>query len=192
MKPALLLAAVAALRLHGQGGDPSSVAGKWKNFVGETVDPLTMVGAAFNAAISQAGDADPRYGQGWGPYAQRFGASYADTASQNFFGDFLLASALHEDPRYHRLGSGHSIWHRAFYAISRSVIIRRDSGGDTFNWSNVIGTAMSTGLSNAYYPAASRTSDAMTIHFTTSVVGTGFVNLAFEFWPDFRKRLLHH
>jgi hypothetical protein len=81
------------------------------------------------------------------------------------------------------------------YAISRSVIIRKDGGGNTFNWSNVVGTAASAGLSNAYYPSPSRTSGAMAIRFGTSIAGAGFANLLPEFWPDFRqwmKRRFEH
>jgi len=83
---------------------------------------------------------------------QRFGASVADIVSQNFWGDFVLASALHEDTRYRRIGESRKLWPRVGYAISRSIVTRADSGEATFNRSNVVGTAMSAGLSSAYYP----------------------------------------
>ena len=76
---------------------------------------------------------------------QRFGASVTDIASQNFFGDFVLASAFHEDPRYVRKGPTYGLWPRVGYAVSRSIIIRTHVGGTSFNWSNVLGTAMSAG-----------------------------------------------
>jgi len=59
----------------------------------------------------------------------------------------------------------------------------------SFNWSNVLGTAMSAGLSKAYYPPPSRTGGAMILHFTTSVAGAGLANLAPEFWPDFKQKI---
>lgn len=174
-------------------GQPAvTVADKWRLFVDETVSPVTLGAGAFNAATAQALNGDPRYGEGSGPFAERFGASTADVVSQNFFGDFLVASITHEDPRYVRRGRQYGFWSRTGYAISRAVIIRKDSGGDTFNWSNVIGTALSTGLSNAYYPPASRTSGAMLIRFSTSVAGAGFANLMPEFWPDFRQWMRRH
>jgi hypothetical protein len=49
------------------------------------------------------------------------------------------------------------MWPRIGYSISRAMIARTDSGEVTFNWSNVVGCAMSAGLSNAYYPPLSRT-----------------------------------
>jgi hypothetical protein len=168
---------------------PLSISGKWHNFVAETVSPLTLGGGVFNGGLSHLTNSDPRYGTNSVAFAQRFGASIADIATQNFFGDFLLASAFHEDPRYVRKGAPYSKLSRFAYAVSRAVVIRTDSGGRSFNWSNVLGTAMSAGLSNAYYPPPSRTGGAMMIHFATSVAGAGFANLAPEFWPDFKKKV---
>jgi hypothetical protein len=81
------------------------------------------------------------------------------------------------------------LWSRVGYAISRAVVIRTDTGGSSFNWSNTLGSAMSAGLSNAYYPPPSRTGGAMLIHFVSSVAGAGFANLAPEFWPDFKQKV---
>lgn len=163
---------------------------RWNLFVHETVSPLSFGGAAFNAVFSQATDTDPRYGADAGAFAERFGASLADIASENFFGDFLVASAFREDPRYVRKGEGHSFLYRTGYAISRAVVIRKDSGGNQFNFDNVLGSAMSAGFSNLYYPAPSRTRGAILMHFWIDVADNGFVNLAPEFWPDFRRKVL--
>jgi hypothetical protein len=174
------------------GDESLNVVGKWKHFAEETFSPFTVVAGAFNAGVSHVTNSDPRYGKDSEAYVQRFGASVADIASQNFFGDFVCAAAFHEDPRYVRKGPQHGLWTRVEYAVSRAVIIRKDSGGDTFNWSNVIGTAMSAGLSNAYYPSPSRTGGAMALHFGTSIAGAGLANLLPEFWPDFRQWLKRH
>ena len=165
---------------------------KFDNFAKETVGPLTWGGGAFNALFSQVTDTDPRYGVNRVALGKRFGASLADIASQNFFGDFLVASAFHEDPRYHRKGEGFSLWYRFGYAISRSVVIRKDSGGNAFNFDNVLGSAASSAFSNIYYPPASRNGPAMLMHFWTDVADYGFVNLAPEFWPDFKRKVFGH
>jgi hypothetical protein len=173
--------------------DQSTVSEKWRHFVDETFSPTTLAAGAFDGAFSQATNADPRYGVGAGALAERFGASTADIATQNFFGDFVMASVFHENVVYVRRGPAYGgIWKRAGYAISRALITRADRGGDTFNWSNVTGTAMSTGFSNLYYPPASRTGGAMAVHFGTSLGGSGFANLFPEFWPDFRGFLQRH
>ena len=167
---------------------------KWNHFVHETVSPLTFGGSTFNAAFSQVANTDPKYGVNRVAFGERLGASIADIASQNFFGDFMVASAMHEDPRYFRKGEGHPLLYRAGYAISRALVIRKDDGGNTFNFDNVLGSALSSGVSNIYYPAASRTRRAIVMHFWIDIADNGFVNLAPEFWPDFRRKVLrrHH
>jgi hypothetical protein len=167
----------------------------WNLFVGETLSPVSAASTMFNASFSQVTHSDPRYGSNAAAYGQRIGTSAADIGTQNFFGDFLIASAFHEDPRYFRRGSQYGFWNRFGYAISRAVIVRTDSGRSSFNWDNVLGSALSTGFSNLYYPPPSRTGGAMLIHFGTDVADTGFINLAPEFWPDFRRKVFgwyHH
>jgi hypothetical protein len=163
---------------------------KWRNFEHETVSLLTVGGGTFNAVFSQVTHTDPKYGGDAGAFAERFGASVADITTQNFFGDFVVASALHEDPRYFRMGSGHPFWTRVGYAISRAAVIRKDSGGNTFNFDNLCGSAFSASLSNLYYPPESRTAKATFMNWGIDVADNGFVNLAPEFWPDFRDKVL--
>jgi hypothetical protein len=171
----------------------SPVSRNWNHFVGETFAPLTLAAGVFYGSLSQATNSDPRYGVGTAALGKRIGASSADIFTQNFFGDFLMASAFHENTIYMRRGPGYGgTWKRARYAISRAVITGSDRGGDTFNWSNLTGTAMSTGFSNLYYPPASRTGGAMALHFGTALAGSGFVNLFPEFWPDFKATLQRH
>lgn len=165
---------------------PPSVSEKWNHFTSETFGPFTLTAGAFNATLSQVIQSAPSYGRDPWPtaYPKRLGASLGDIVSQNFFGDFLLASALHQDTRYVRLGPSHRLWPRIGYAISRAVITRNDSGGTAFNSSNVLGTAMSAGLSNAYYPPASRTARVAAVNWGTSVADSGLANLLPELLPD--------
>jgi hypothetical protein len=168
---------------------PVTVKEKWQFFVQETFTPLMIVASAATAGESQATNTDPRYGVGTIAMAKRFGAASVDNVTQNFFSDFVMASALHEDTKYRRRGEQYGFWSRVGYAISRAVITRTDAGASTVNWSNFTGTALSVGLSNAYYPARSRTLGATAINWGTSSAGAGFGNLFPEFVPDF-KRLL--
>lgn len=165
-----------------------SVDEKWRHFLDETWDPFTPFAAAFNAGVSQATRSTPLYGKDPWPWAypKRVGASLGDIVSQNFFADFLLASAFHEDTRYVRRGNSHKLWPRIGYAISRALVARTDSGEATFNFANVLGTGMSAALSNAYYPPASRTVKAAATNWGTSIAGSGLVNLMPEFLPDLK------
>ena len=56
-----------------------------------------MIGSAYG----QATDRPSGYHQGWEGYGKRLGADMARAASENLFGTFLLASVLHQDPRFY-------------------------------------------------------------------------------------------
>jgi hypothetical protein len=170
-----------------------TISEKWRRFLDETAAPLTLAAGAFNGVLSQATNSDPRYGMGGIPFAERLGASTTDIVSQNFFGDFVMAAVFREDVRYRRQGPAYGgFWKRSGYAVSRAFITQADTGGSTFNWSNLTGTAMSAGFSNLYYPPASRTGGAMAMHFGTSLVGGGLANLFPEFWPGIHHVLVRH
>ena len=171
---------------------PLRVRDKWKLFVKESVDPYAFFSAAAGAGISQWHNEDPKYGIGFEPYMQRFGAGQADLTSQNFFQDAVLASLFHEDPRYFRMGPGNTVLHRIAYAFSRVAITRRDSGKDSFNFSGIVGMEMGITLSNAYYPPRSVNGGEMAYRTFTSLTASALGNLAPEFWPDVKAKLARH
>jgi len=162
---------------------------KWQFFVQETFTPMMVVASAATGGVSQVTEADPKYGVGHIALVKRFGAASLDNVTQNFFSDFVMASAFHQDNKYRRRGEQHGFWSRLGYAISRAVVTRSNSGADTVNWSNFTGTAMSVALSNAYYPTASRNFHATAINWGSSAAGVGFGNLLPEFLPDFKRFL---
>ncbi len=168
---------------------PLTAKQKYLLFAKETFDPFTVVAAAAGAALSQSDNDDPKYGQGSGPYAQRFGAAVADITTQNFFQDAVLASILHEDPRYFRRGAEFGVWYRVGYALSRVVVTRTDAGNPSFNYSGVLGMGMGIALSNAYYPNRSVNAGEVGYRFGTSVIATALANLLPEFWPDIHQKL---
>jgi hypothetical protein len=171
---------------------PLRVRDKWALFVKETIDPYTFFSAAAGAGISQWKNDDPKYGYGFKPWMQRFGAAQADISTQNFFSDALLASWFHEDPRYFRRGPASPVLHRVVYAVSRAVITRRDSGKDGFNFSGIVGMGMGIGLSNVYYPPKSVSRVEMESRLATSLAAAALGNLLPEFWPDIKAKLAHY
>lgn len=165
-----------------------SVSERWNFFMTENWAPLSLVAAGLDATVSQMTRSAPLYGKHFWrreAFLKRFGATLGDNTSENFFSDFLLASALHEDTRYVREGPLRGgVLRRFGYAVSRAVITRTDSGDPTFNWANVVGCAMSAGLSNAYYPPLSRTPSVAAVNWGTNIAGAGLSNLAPEFGSD--------
>src|ERR1700736_3591154 len=102
------------------------------------------------SGIAQAKNDPKEWGQGWGAYGKRYGASFADNAIGTYMTTAIFPSMLHEDPRYYQLGHG-SIAHRTFYSLSRLIVARTDSGHARFNYSEIIGNAVAAGISNAYH-----------------------------------------
>lgn len=169
---------------------------KWQFFIHETATPLLFVEVVPDATASQLTRSAPLYGRHFWrnhAYLKRFGATAADDTTQNFFADFVLASAFHEDTRYVRAGSAHHgvLW-RVGYAVSRSVVTHTDSGERTFSWANVLGCAMSAALSNAYYPPVSRTPGVALTNWGTNVAGSGLTNFMPEFGPDLAHFFKRH
>ena len=155
----------------------------WKS----TTDLYVFGFAAFTAGIGQAQNSHAAYGQGVEGYAKRFGANYADTADGNLWGNAILTVALHEDPRYFRMGHG-TFTHRLLYSMSTSVWCKRDNGSAGPNYANVFGNLIAGGISNIYYPEADRGVE-QTFQSAATVTAEGMIGAALiEFWPD----IAHH
>jgi hypothetical protein len=180
------------VRDSSNGVTPLTPRQKWSLALKETVDPFNVVNAAVGAAFSQHGNQTPAYGEGGAAYGQRFAAALADFGTQNFFSAGLLATVLHQDPRYYRKGPGFSIPNRILYSISRLVICKQDSGATAFNASGIGGMLMGIAASNLYYPDGSRRGTVMTARISTSLTGGITGNLLSEFWPDLQKKFFHH
>jgi hypothetical protein len=145
--------------------------------------------AAFIAAYGQLDNDNPSFGQGWAAYGKRVGTSYADQVIGNMMSEAIFPSLLHEDPRYFRRGYG-SFSSRAFYAATRVFVTRTDSGGTRFNFSEVLGNATATAISNSYYPDNRTAGDS--IEKLGSQIGIDAVSqLLKEFWPDIKHKLFH-
>lgn len=141
------------------------------------VSPFAAVGWLVSAGYSQGFDNSPNYGQDGKAFAQRLGAAAARSSSERIFSDSILAGVLHEDPRYYRLGPGHSFIHRVAYAGTRTLLTRTDSGHRTPNFSLLGGNLGGAYLTTAYYPAKNTTTGEVLSTFGGSLAGSaiGFV-----------------
>jgi len=119
-----------------------------------SVDPVTLLGAAFLGAVNQAADT-PDYQQGWKGYGQRAGAVYTDGFTDLMFGGAILPIVLHQDPRYFYQGTG-TTRSRMFHAIKSPFICKGDNGKWQPNYSTIGGDLISAAISNAYYPKSNR------------------------------------
>ncbi len=155
-----------------------------------TLDPFTWVAVGAQAGISQAENEFPAYGQGAAGYAKRYGAAFTDSFDSNFFSNFFYPVLFKQDPRYFRVGEG-TVKKRMGLAIKQEFVARKDSGGHTFHFSNVLGAFTAGGLSNAYYPSSDR-GFGLTVSRASIALGYGALgNMLLEFWPDISHKLFH-
>ena len=170
--------------------EPMSVKEKYVLAWHQSVDISAHFGNAFQAALQQASNGQPHYGQGWGAYAQRFGAAEADQVTSSFFIFGFLPHVLHDDPRYFRKAKG-SPWYRIRYAATRTVVTRTDGGHPTFNTPQVLGQLLQQGISTAYYPEQDRSASAVFQNWGINLAYNSAYNVLKEFYPDFLRIVFH-
>jgi hypothetical protein len=148
----------------------------------------TIGGALLGSAYNQAIDSPSGYGQGGDGYAKRFGSDMARAASQNLFGNFLLASAFHQDPRFF-VKKNLSFRQSVEYAALRVVITSTDAGEKQVNYSGLIGPAMAEGLANTYWPEENRSVGSTFTRYASDLGWKFGGNLLRQYWPTINKRL---
>ncbi len=149
----------------------------WKS----VIDPFTFVGVGLLAGVQQATDDFEGYGQGTLGYAKRFGAAYADVVSGTYVGSAILPSLLKQDPRYFYKGTG-STRSRFLYAIANTVICKGDNRRWQPNYSGVLGSFATGGISYLYYPANERDATQLVLQNSLIRLGeTGLENVLQEF-----------
>lgn len=162
---------------------PLKPAQKFSLFFHSAFDPYQFGIVALDAGIEQWEDQFPEYHYGIQGYARRYAAAFGDNFDGNLWGNAILPSLLHQDPRYYRLGHGNPL-HRILYSASTAVICKGDNGKWQPNYSNVAGNIIGGAVSNLYYPAADR-GIGLTFERGLTVTATGAIGaLAEEFYPD--------
>jgi Carboxypeptidase regulatory-like domain len=117
-------------------------------------DPVTIAGFMLNAGLYQA-FGYPRYRGGVAGYGQRLGATFAGGYTKVVIGDAVLASLLHQDPRYFYQGTG-TRRSRLMHALSSPFVTRADNGRREINYAELGGDLASGAMANAYYPESER------------------------------------
>jgi hypothetical protein len=149
---------------------------------------MSLVGDAAYAGILQAADAPLEWKQGAEAYGKRLGTMVAWSGIRNGLA-FGLDSTLREDPRYYR-STGAGFWSRSGHALRGTMLTRTDSGGETPSAWRIGSAYGSAFLSNMWYPDRLNTAR---LGFIQGSVTLGFDfagNLAKEFWPDIKAKVL--
>jgi hypothetical protein len=161
---------------------PLSPGGKFKLFVNQSISPAYVLAAGVSAAFNQARDVPKSYGQGWDAYGNRYGESIARASSSSFFGTFVFASMLHQDPRFFPQYKPR-LWRSMKYSAARIFVTRTDSGRDTFNASGLMGPLFAEGLANAYLPGSEQTAAKTAERYGTDLAWRFAANMFKNYWP---------
>ena len=159
---------------------------KFKIAMQDTFDPGTIALAAVFAGQAQLSAASPSFRQGAAGYGRYFAAQYSDFILGNYLTEAILPSALHQDPRYFRKGSGG--WSRLGHAAGQIFLTHNDSGRPAVNYSELGGNAAAVAISMSYYPDSRNAKDA-TVKFGMQISVDVMSNILKEFWPEINRKL---
>lgn len=168
---------------------PLTTGQKFNVVARSTFDPFQFTYYFILAGISQGANSEGGFGQGAQGYGKRFGAIFADTTIENFMVGAVFPSLLRQDPRYFQKGKG-GFGRRTWYALTRIVVTRGDSGNTQFNASEVFGSALSAAISTySYHPQGDRNLANLGEVWGTQLGLDSFGFMMKEFWPDIRRYL---
>ena len=144
--------------------------------------------AAAGAGVNQAQKQYPDFHQGAQGYARYYWHSYADQVVDSYVVDFLLPEALHQDPRYYRLGQGGAL-KRTQYSLNHLFVTRSDYGTAEFNASQILGSGVAASISSLYYPQRDMTLSLVSQRWASNLAGDGLLMVLQEFTPDVNRAI---
>ena len=154
----------------------------------DTFDYSDFIFVGALAGFDMAGKSQPTFGQGAEGYGKYYWHVFVDGGVENYMTEAIIPVVTKEDPRYYTMGKGGLI-KRTSYAVSRLFITRTNSGGSTFNLSEIVGAGASAGIGNAYYPAQDNQWVKTYQRWGTQVGLDGVFNVLKEFWPDINHKI---
>jgi hypothetical protein len=163
---------------------------KFRLVARDTFDPVTFALIGLEAGVNQASNSNPTFGQGFKGYGKRYVLAYADNGIGNFMTSAAFPALLHQDPRFFQMGKG-GFLHRAFYAGTRVLVTRSDSGSTQLNFSEILGNGVAAAISNAYHPGP-RTLRSNINVWATQIAWDAVSYEMKEFWPDAHRFLTRH
>jgi hypothetical protein len=149
-----------------------------------------LLAIVTSAGYEQATNGAPNYGTNGKAFGKRLGAAALRETSQGIFTDVVFSPMLHMDPRYYVQGPQHNFVHRAFYAATRVLVSKTDSGHTTINSPLLLGYAASTAVSYGYYPQINRNFKDSASEYGGSLGGAA-VGFLFSEFSDGILRAVH-
>lgn len=145
---------------------------------------VCLAGSGYN----QATNFPSGYGQGGEGYGKRLGSCMARVSSDYMFGTFVLASVLHEDPRFY-IERDLTLKEAVKYSALMVFFTRSDSGNRVVNFAGLLGPAVGEGLANTYWPQANRSIGNTLIRYSADEGWKFGRNLMRQYWPKVNRKL---
>lgn len=165
-----------------------SVADKLRYDSRHFFDIDNIVYAGIGASVDQLRDRPGAWGQGWGPFAERYGSHLGQYAVQRSI-MFTIQAVDHEDARFFR-SKRHSVHGRIGDAFLHTIWRHDDSGGMMPAFSEFLGDYGAAAVSRTWWPDRYRTGRAIFFAGSDTIFIDAGINVLHEFAPDF-KRWLH-
>jgi hypothetical protein len=169
---------------------PFTVADKFDYRVVQTFGLRGLLGAAVSSSFGQGTTTPYEWGGGMEGYGKRFGSAFLGNLSRQSF-NFVLESALKEDPRYFP-AEDETKKQRLLNAMKQVVVCKTDAGHSSFAYGRVASAFAAGQFVNTWQP---NSNDAVTDGLERgvfSLAGDLAYNLMQEFFPFTRPRSLRH
>ena len=169
---------------------PMTVKDKFVSATKDSFDYSSFIYTGILSGISFWSNSYPEFHQGMAGYGRYYWHTFVDQTDENYWTEFILPVTFHQDPRFYTMGHGPLI-KRTGYAFSRAFITRTDSGRQTVNISEIVGSGAAAGISNLYYPEQYRTWTKTGQRWASSVALDSVDWIFKEFWPDINSHIFH-
>jgi len=163
----------------------------WQKFqlaANNSVALSTIAAALLASGYGQAVNSPAGYGQGGEGYAKRFGALMGRAASYNIFGNFVIASAVHEDPRFY-VKKNLSFMQSVKYGAVRMFAAQSDSGEQMVDFAGLLGPMAGEALANTYYPKGARGVGDAFVRYGSDQGWRFAGNMLRQYWPRINRKL---
>jgi hypothetical protein len=160
----------------------------WKyNFVIATrqaTDYSSFIFLGLTSLTAEAENEHPVLGKGVGGFYSYTWHGFLDKTDGTYLSAWLLPNLLREDTRFYAMGSGHPIFIRSLYVISREGVAVTYSGHQTPNIAGLGGKVLTQVISRYYYPTGATSFSVLATKFGYSVMRDVAFQSIREFYPD--------
>lgn len=153
-------------------------------------DYSDFVFVGLTSLIAEGTNTHPVFGKGVPAYWSYYWRGFIDKADGDYWVDFILPTAFHEDERYYARGKG-GVLRRAIYAASEVIITPDYNGHNTINGAELLGRGVAQAISVSYYPSQYATFNDVASKYGYALLRDAGMNVFRELWPDFSVHVLH-